>query len=110
MRHESHRHVPCPLARGLDAIGRPWTVLVLSEAFRGLTRFDQFERSLGVSPAVLTRRLAELVQAGLLERLRYSSRPPRDEYILTEQGRAFLPVLQSLHRWSELCFPDPESA
>ena len=109
MKHESHRHVPSPLARGLDAIAHPWTVLILSAAFRGLTRFDQFERALGISPAMLTRRLSELIQAGLLERRRYSTRPPRNEYVLSKQGRAFLPVLQSLQRWSELCFPDPEA-
>lgn len=108
MRHEGYRRFPCALARGLDTVARPWTVLNLCEALGGLTRFDQFEKSLGISPAMLTRRLSELVQAGLMERRRYSERPPRDEYVLTDPGRAFMPVLRSLRRWSEAHFPDPK--
>ena len=63
---------------------------------RGLTRFDEFQKSLGIAPNMLTRRLAALVEAGLLERRRYSERPPRDEYVLTERGRDFRPVLLAL--------------
>ena len=65
----------------------------LRDALHGLTRFDQFQKSLDIAPNMLTRRLNALVEGGLLERRRYNQRPPRDEYVLTERGRDFQPVL-----------------
>ena len=61
----------------------------LRDALHGLTRFDQFQKSLDIAPNMLTRRLNALVEGGLLERRRYNQRPPRDEYVLTERGRDF---------------------
>ena len=75
-----------------------------ADAFRGLTRFDQFQKSLDIAPNMLTRRLNALVEAGLLERQRYSQHPPRDEYILTERGRDFRPVLWALLAWGNRHF------
>jgi DNA-binding HxlR family transcriptional regulator len=86
----------CPVARTVERVGDAWTLMILRDAFHGLTRFDQFQRSLGVAPNILTRRLASLVDAGLLERRRYSERPPRDEYVLTALGRDFWPVLVAM--------------
>lgn len=74
-------------------------MLILRDAFLGLTRFDQFRKSLGIAPTMLTSRLAELTEQGLLEKRRYMERPPRDEYVLTEAGRDFLPVLTMLSAW-----------
>ena len=71
----------------------------MRDALLGMTRFDQFQRSLDISPNILTRRLNALVEADLLERRRYSERPPRDEYIPTEKGKDFWPVLCSLLAW-----------
>lgn len=62
----------------------------------GVTRFDQFHLNLGIAPNILGRRLKALTQAGLLQKQTYSERPPRDEYVITEAGRDFLPVLQAL--------------
>jgi len=59
---------------------------------------------LGIAPNILTKRLAALVEAGLLERRRYNDRPPRDEYVLTEAGRDYLPVLQALGGWARKHF------
>src|SRR6218665_1628694 len=87
---------PCPVARTLARIGDGWTFLILRDAGFGLTRFDQFEKSLGVAPNILTKRLAGLVESGLLEKRRYSERPPRYEYVLTALGRDFQPVLTAL--------------
>lgn len=81
-------------------------MLILRDAWSGLTRFEQFRRNLGIAPNILTRRLAALTEAGLLERHRYAERPPRDEYRLTAQGRAFLPVLVALGRWGGDHFGD----
>ena len=94
----------CPIARSLERVGEWWSILILRDAFRGLSRFDQFQKSLGIAPNMLTRRLNALVEAGLLERRRYSERPPRDEYLLTERGRDFRPVLWALLTWGNKHF------
>ncbi len=90
---------PCPVARALVRVGDAWSMLILRDAGYGATRFDQFRTSLGIAPNILTRRLAALTEAGLLEKRRYSERPPRDEYVLTPKGRDFLPVLAVIGAW-----------
>jgi DNA-binding HxlR family transcriptional regulator len=96
---KSFLDMDCPIAQALENVGEWWSILILRDATHGITRFDEFQRSLGISPTSLSRRLGSLVHAGLLERRRYSERPPRDEYVLTEAGRAFRPVLIALYRW-----------
>ncbi len=81
----------CPIALSLDRVGEGGTILILRDAARGLTRFDQFQKSLGIAPNILSRRLRGLVEAGLLKKSRYSEHPPRDAYLLTERGRDFRP-------------------
>lgn len=90
---------PCPIARTLALVGDAWSILILRDAHGGLTRFDQFRKSLGIAPTMLTRRLATLTEEGLLEKRRYSERPPREEYQLTAAGRDFLPVLFMIGAW-----------
>jgi DNA-binding HxlR family transcriptional regulator len=109
MRHKSFGNMQCPIARSLERVGEWWSILILRDASLGLTRFDQFEDSLGIAPNMLTRRLKALVEAGLLERRRYSERPPRDEYVLTQAGRDFRPVLWALLAWGNKHFA-PEGA
>ncbi len=99
MQRKSSGDSQCPIARSLDLVGEWWSMLILRDAFAGFTRFDEFEASLGIAPSMLTRRLNALVEAGLLERKRYSDRPPRHEYHLTERGRDFAPVLVALLAW-----------
>lgn len=89
----------CPIARSLLCVGDAWSILILRDAFLGLTRFDEFRKSLGIAPTMLTSRLATLTGEGLLEKRRYMERPPRDEYVLTAAGRDFLPVLIMLNAW-----------
>jgi DNA-binding HxlR family transcriptional regulator len=89
----------CPIARSLNCVGDAWSMLILRDASQGLTRFDEFRKSLGIAPTILTRRLATLTEEGLLEKRRYSERPPRDEYVLTAAGRDFLPVLILMGAW-----------
>ena len=89
----------CPIARGLAIVGDAWSMLILRDAGFGLTRFDQFRASLGIAPNILARRLQKLTEAGLLTKTRYSDKPPREEYVLTEAGRDFLPVLQVVGAW-----------
>jgi DNA-binding HxlR family transcriptional regulator len=104
MRRKSFGNMQCPIARSLERVGEWWSILILRDAFHGLTRFDQFQESLGIAPNMLTRRLNSLVEAGLLERRRYSEHPPRDEYVLTEAGRDFRPVLWALLAWGNKYF------
>jgi DNA-binding HxlR family transcriptional regulator len=94
----------CPIARSLERVGEWWSILILRDAFRGSTRFEQFQKSLDIAPNMLTRRLNALVESGLLERRRYSDHPPRDEYVLTERGRDFRPVLWTLLAWGNRHF------
>jgi len=96
--------MPCPVARSLERVGEWWNILILRDAFYGVTRFDDFRQRTGISPAMLTRRLKALVEAGLLERRRYSAHPPRDEYVLTERGRDFRPVILALFAWGNRHF------
>jgi DNA-binding HxlR family transcriptional regulator len=86
----------CPIARSIERVGEWWSILILRDAMQGLTRFDDFQKSLGIASNMLSRRLNKLVDAGLLERRQYSERPQRFEYILTERGRDFRPVLWTL--------------
>ena len=89
----------CPVARSLDQVGAWWSILILRDALYGMTRFDQFAQSLGIAPNMLTRRLRALCEAGLLERRPYQERPTRYEYVLTDKGRDFRPVLWTLFAW-----------
>src|SRR5437763_10367160 len=109
MQRKSFGRMTCPIARSLERVGEWWSILILRDALHGLTRFDQFQKNLGIAPNILTRRLNALVDAGLLERRRYSERPPRDEYVLTQCGRDFRPVLWALLAWGNQHFA-PEGA
>ena len=90
----------CPVARSLQSVGDTWSILVLRDAHAGLTRFDQFRKSLGIVPTVLTKRLKALTEDGLLEKRLYSERPLREEYVLTDAGRDFLPILMMIGAWA----------
>jgi DNA-binding HxlR family transcriptional regulator len=92
---------PCPIARTSDLLGDWWTPVLLRNAFFGVRRFDDFQRTLGVPRAVLARRLERLVGEGLLRKERYRERPLRYEYRLTDKGRALFDVLAAMWRWGE---------
>jgi DNA-binding HxlR family transcriptional regulator len=109
MQRTSFDAMPCPIARSLERVGEWWSILILRDAFHGLTRFDQFQKSLPIAPNMLTRRLQGLVASGLMEKRRYSEKPPRYEYVLTERGRDFQPVLWAMLAWGNKHFA-PEGA
>ena len=104
MQRKSFGKMQCPIARSLERVGEWWSMLILRDALHGLTRFDEFQKSLGIAPNMLTRRLNALVEAGLLERRRYSEHPPRDAYVPTARGRDFRPVVMSLLAWGNKHF------
>jgi DNA-binding HxlR family transcriptional regulator len=86
----------CPCARTVETVGEWWSILILRDALQGFTRFDEFQRSLGIAPNMLARRLKHLTESGMFERRLYSERPPRYEYVLTAKGRDFFPVIAAL--------------
>jgi DNA-binding HxlR family transcriptional regulator len=94
----------CPMARSLDRVGEQWTMLILRDAFYGATRFDQFQKGLGIASNMLARRLNTLVAEGLFERRQYSAHPPRYDYLLTARGHDFRPVLLTLLAWGSKHF------
>ncbi|AOB29622.1 hypothetical protein AKI39_01395 [Bordetella sp. H567] len=97
-------HMPCPIARSLARVGERWTMLILRDAFQGMTRFDEFRKSLDIAPNILTRRLAELVRLGLLEKRVYTRRPTRHEYIPTQMAHDFRPVMLAMMAWGNRYF------
>lgn len=90
----------CALARALELVGERWTLLVVRDVFYGVRRFSDFQVHLDIPRAVLTARLAALVDGGVLERRPYQESPPRDEYVLTDTGRALWPAVFALAQWA----------
>lgn len=109
MKRKTLIDLPCPVARSLEHVGEWWNILILRQAVLGTTRFDDFQKTLGIAPNMLTRRLNGLVESGLLERRLYNERPPRHDYVLTARGRDFRPVLWTLLAWGNRHFA-PEGA
>jgi DNA-binding HxlR family transcriptional regulator len=110
MQRKSFETMSCPIARGLERVGEGWTLLIMRDVLHGLTRFDQLQTHLDIPPNTLARRLNALVDAGLLERHRYSEHPPRDEYLPTPSGRDLWPVLIALLAWGNRhCAPEGRS-
>ena len=89
----------CSAARALEVVGERWTLLILRDAFLGVTRFDGFARKLGISENVLARRLDTLCDAGVLRRRPYQGR--RCDYVLTDRGRGLFPVIVGLMAWGD---------
>ena len=101
----------CSIARTLEVVGERWTLLILRDAFLGIRRFDDFQQRLEVSRSVLTGRLAELVDAGLLRREPYQERPTRYDYLLTEKALELWPALVALGGWgAKHATPDGSAA
>lgn len=93
--------VPCPVAQAMAVIGDSWTILILRDALRGATKFEEFQRGTGASRAIVSDRLAHLVKHKVFERVQYEEHPPRFAYRLTARGRALQPVLMMMAHWSE---------
>jgi DNA-binding HxlR family transcriptional regulator len=98
----------CSIARATDVLGDPWTMLIVRDLLVGVTRFDDLVRRLGIPRATLAARLQALAERGIVERRRYQERPPRDEYVLTDRGRALQPVIVTLMQWGDAWLRDDE--
>lgn len=91
----------CSIAQCLEAVGEWWSMLIVRDAFLGVSRFDLFQERLGISRNVLNERLAKLVRAGILEKVPYSDHPRRYDYRLTDKGRDLWPVLTTMRQWGD---------
>jgi DNA-binding HxlR family transcriptional regulator len=91
----------CSVAQCLDVVGEWWSLLIVRDAFLGVTRFDDFQARLGISRNILTQRLSRLVDTGILKRVPYSEHPPRSEYRLTAKGRDLWHVVTAMRQWGD---------
>ena len=97
---ESVHRSPCPVACTLDLLGDKWTLLVVRDLFEGKKRYGEFQASREAIPTnILADRLKRLVMAGIVEKCRYSQRPPRYEYLLTEKGMDLRDLVLVMFRW-----------
>lgn len=96
-----HNNQPCPVARSVDLIGDRWSLLIVRDAFDGMRRFSDFQRSLGMAKNILTDRLNKLVAADILVRQDASDGTAYQEYVLTPQGESLFPVVVALRQWGE---------
>jgi DNA-binding HxlR family transcriptional regulator len=106
MKYKSFDHMNCSLAQTLNVIGERWTLLILRDAFFGAKRFGQFERNLGIAKNILTARLNQLVDEGILEK-RESPEGAHLEYVLTRKGLDLQPVLLAMTHWGDRYKADP---
>lgn len=104
MKKTSFENMPCPIAQSLEHVGDWWNILILRDLSYGLSRFDEFQKSLGIAPNTLSRRLNGLIESGLVERQPYTDKPPRFDYVLTERGRDFRPVVLTMMKWGNKHF------
>ena len=85
----------------IAVVGERHSLPIVRELLYGNRRFSEIADAVGLNRTLLSTRLRRLETAGVVERRRYSEHPPRDEYVLTEAGRALLPVLAALKEWGD---------
>jgi DNA-binding HxlR family transcriptional regulator len=95
MKRTSFNDMNCSLARTLEVVGEWWTLLIIRDALWGTTRFDDFQRRLGIARNILTVRLQRLEAHGVMARLHGGG------YGLTEKGRALFPAIVALMQWGD---------
>lgn len=110
MKRTRLENTPCPAGRALDLIGDWWTLLIVRDAMRGISRFSEFQRSLGAAKNILSARLKALVAEGILKIEPAADGSAYQDYVLTEKGLALQPVLVALGQWgSEYLFEEGEA-
>jgi DNA-binding HxlR family transcriptional regulator len=97
----SFQDMHCSVAQCLDVVGEWWSLLIVRDAFLGVSRFDDFQARLGISRNILTQRLNHLVEQGVLKRVPYQDHPPRFEYRLTDKGRDLWQVITAMRQWGD---------
>ena len=97
----------CSIEKTMSALGTKSAMLIMREAYYGTTRFDDFAQRVGITKAAASARLSELVDLGLLTRRPYREpgQRTRDEYVLTEAGIDFMPVVWAMFEWGQRHLP-----
>ena len=95
----------CPVARTMSLVGDRWTILIIRDCFLGLSRFDQFQKSTGMTRHVLSNRLKRLTDGGILIKRAVETGRARHEYVLTDKGRELGPALSILRDWGKSHIP-----
>jgi DNA-binding HxlR family transcriptional regulator len=98
---KSFADMDCSVAQCLEVVGEWWSMLILRDSFLGVTRFDDFQRRLGISRNILQQRLSRLVDADVLVRVPYQDHPKRYDYRLTDKGRDLWPVINAMRQWGD---------
>lgn len=101
MQRTSFADVNCSVAQFLEVVGEWWSLLIVRDAFLGVSRFDDFQARLGISRNTLNERLSHLVESGVLKRVQYQDHPPRSEYRLTDKGRDLWHVVTAMRQWGD---------
>jgi DNA-binding HxlR family transcriptional regulator len=105
VKRRSLEEADCPVARALDVIGDWWSLLIVRDAFDGIRRFGDFQKSLGVSKGILASRLRDLVRLGIFNTVPASDDSAYQEYVLTQKGDDLFPIVVGLRQWGEAhCF------
>jgi DNA-binding HxlR family transcriptional regulator len=101
MKHTELLDENCAIARSSAVLGERWVWVILRQAFNGARRFEDFHRGIGLARNILSERLTNLVEHGILERRPYAGHATRNfhEYRLTDKGRALFPVYAALMQW-----------
>jgi DNA-binding HxlR family transcriptional regulator len=101
MRCKRCEAVPEEVRRAADLLERRWLIQIVYAAHEGAVRFNEFRQAVGpVPPRTLAIRLVELEEAGILERRVVDARPPRVDYVLTDDGRSLHVVIDALRAWA----------
>lgn len=100
----------CPkYEEAMAVLGKRWTGLILRALFSGSTRFSSICSYVpGLSDRLLSERLKELEQIGIVERRVYAETPVRVEYHLTLKGEELRPVLNAIQAWADAWIIEPE--
>jgi len=101
VKRASFGNAPCPVARALDVIGDWWSLLIIRDAFDDVRRFSEFEASLRIAKGILSSRLRDLIERGILDTAPASDGSAYREYVLTEKGRGLFLVIVALRQWGE---------
>ena len=109
MEKKSWANADCPIARAVDLLGEWGSLLIVREAFGGTTRFDAFQKRLGISRNLLTARLNKLVDGGVLKRRPIATDAKRQEYVLTEMGEDLLKLVVAMRQWGDRWLFTPDT-
>ncbi len=105
MSSQSYEHLDCPIAQSLRVLGDQWTLLIIRDAMMGHSSFSEFERSLGISKRMLSRRLTDMIDDGLLEQVAAREGSRRKVYVLTQKARELGMLMSALVAWGEKWYP-----